>query len=80
MKLALHYHVLPHDVVRKQNRLWELVSRHTTMTLIILYLVYTQVSTVVSVYIKTMRNKLRRGQSKRPSLLISGPSDAGAWR
>lgn len=31
-----------------QNRLWYLFARHTTMTLIILYLVYTQVSTVVS--------------------------------
>lgn len=31
-----------------QNHLWQLFARHTTMTLIILYLVYTQVSTVVS--------------------------------
>ena len=28
--------------------MWYLFARHTTMTLIILYLVYTQVSTVVS--------------------------------
>ena len=34
---------------REQTRLWELFARHTTMTLIILYLVYSQVSTVVSV-------------------------------
>lgn len=33
-----------------QNHLWQLFARHTTMTLIILYLVYTQVSTVVSVF------------------------------
>ncbi|CAM9349550.1 unnamed protein product, partial [Hapterophycus canaliculatus] len=33
--------------VEQQNRLWQLFARHTTMTLIILYLVYTQVSTVV---------------------------------
>lgn len=31
-----------------QNRLWWLFSRHTTMTLIIIYLVYSQVSTSVS--------------------------------
>ncbi|CAM9489387.1 unnamed protein product [Laminaria digitata] len=31
----------------EQNHLWELFARHTTMTLIILYLVYSQVSTVV---------------------------------
>ncbi|CAM9462085.1 unnamed protein product, partial [Ectocarpus sp. 12 AP-2014] len=31
----------------EQNHLWELFARHTTMMLIILYLVYTQVSTVV---------------------------------
>ncbi|CAM9117899.1 unnamed protein product, partial [Laminaria digitata] len=31
----------------EQDRLWELFARHTTMTLIILYLVYSQVSTVV---------------------------------
>ncbi|CAN0138387.1 unnamed protein product, partial [Pylaiella littoralis] len=31
----------------EQNHLWQLFARHTTMTLIILYLVYTQVSTVV---------------------------------
>lgn len=36
-------------VARGQDRLWELLARHTTMTLIILYLVYSQVSTVVSV-------------------------------
>lgn len=30
-----------------QNQLWGLFARHTTMTLIILYLVYSQVSTVV---------------------------------
>lgn len=28
--------------------MWQLFARHTTMTLIILYLVYSQVSTVVS--------------------------------
>ena len=32
----------------EQNHLWELFARHTTMTLIVLYLVYSQVSTVVS--------------------------------
>ncbi|CAM9140361.1 unnamed protein product [Ectocarpus sp. 12 AP-2014] len=31
----------------EQNHLWELFARHTTMMLIILYLVYSQVSTVV---------------------------------
>eukprot|EP00904_Undaria_pinnatifida_P010819 jgi/Undpi1/6868/HiC_scaffold_21.g09344.m1 len=31
----------------EQTRLWQLFARHTTMTLIILYLVYSQVSTVV---------------------------------
>lgn len=31
-----------------QLRLWHLFARHTTMALIMLYLVYTQVSTVVS--------------------------------
>ena len=31
-----------------QHRLWELFARHTTMTLIVLYLFYSQVSTVVS--------------------------------
>lgn len=33
----------------EEDRLWQLFARHTTMTLIILYLVYSQVSTVVSV-------------------------------
>lgn len=32
----------------RQNRWWKLFGRHTTMALIILYLVYSQVSTVVS--------------------------------
>lgn len=31
-----------------QNQLWKLFTRHATMMLIILYLVYSQVSTVVS--------------------------------
>lgn len=35
-------------LVFSQNRLWGLFARHTTMSLIILYLVYSQVSTVVS--------------------------------
>lgn len=31
-----------------QNHLWKLFARHTTIMLVILYLVYTEVSTVVS--------------------------------
>lgn len=33
----------------QQDRLWNLFAQHTTLALIILYLVYTQVSAVVSI-------------------------------
>lgn len=38
---------MPFIFAHEQDRLWELFARHTTMTLTILYLVYSQVSTVV---------------------------------
>ena len=51
-------------LVFSQNRLWGLFARHTTMTLIILYLVYSQVSTVVS---EKSKNKSLRMYSKGSS-------------
>eukprot|EP00752_Nemacystus_decipiens_P010943 g9725.t1 len=38
---------LRNEADAKESRLWDLFARHTTVTLIILYLVYSQVSTVV---------------------------------
>ena len=55
--LLVHVSVLfgAFNLVFWQNQLWELFARHTTMTLIILYLVYSQVSTVVSAIHKQYR-------------------------
>lgn len=47
--------VWPHALAPlSQNQLWGLFARHTTMSLIILYLVYSQVSTVVRLWIVLM--------------------------
>ena len=46
--MFLPFHAVPLVFAHEQDRVWELFARHPTMTLIILYLVYSQVSTVVS--------------------------------
>lgn len=59
---------LPAQRVIFQSRMWKLFARHTTMTLIILYLVYTHVSTVVS--------DLRRSGRERACVRVSANTHA----
>ena len=48
--LPMYPRCLGYVVIPRQEHLWGLFARHTTMSLILLYLVYSQVSTVVRVY------------------------------